>query len=63
MHYEKKQKQILKYERRHVEMRNEKLVYSTPSIKMTLVDEDILTFSPGEAVTFEPIDVTDKAAE
>lgn len=50
-------KKILKYERRHVEMKNEKLVYSTPSIKVELVEEDILTWSTGERVTFDEVTV------
>ena len=44
-------KYLLKW--RCVKMKNEKLVYSTPSIKVTLVDEDILTMSADETVTFE----------
>ena len=50
-------KKILKYERRHVEMKNEKLTYSTPSIKVELVEEDILTWSTGEKVTFDEVPV------
>jgi len=50
-------KKILKYERRHVEMKNEKLVYSTPSIKVELVEEDILTWSTSERVTFDEVTV------
>jgi len=50
-------KKILKYERRHVEMKNEKLVYSTPSIKVELVEEDILTWSTNEKVTFDEVTV------
>lgn len=37
-------------------MKNEKLVYSAPSIKVELVDEDILTLSnEGGEVTFEDV--------
>lgn len=50
-------KKILKYERRHIEMKNEKLVYSTPSIKVELVEEDILTWSTNEKVTFDEVTV------
>ena len=39
-------------------MKNEKLVYSTPSIKMSIVEEDILTWSPNsEGNTFEEVTV------
>ncbi|MBR4032481.1 MAG: hypothetical protein IKJ07_07085 [Clostridia bacterium] len=49
-------KKILKHERRHVEMKNEKLVYSAPSIKVELVEEDILTWSvEDEEVTFDEV--------
>lgn len=44
-------------------MKSEKLVYSAPSVKLSLVEEDILTWSPGEVNTFEEQPVTDKAAE
>lgn len=45
-------------------MRNEKLAYSTPSVKVSIIEEDILTWSPNsEGNTFEEMPVTDKAAE
>ena len=50
-----RRKEIFEYERRYAEMRNEKLVYSTPSIKLELVEEDILTWSVDENVTFEEV--------
>lgn len=53
-------KKILKYERRHVEMKNEKLTYSTPSIRVELVEEDILTWSTGEKVTFDEVTVQEE---
>lgn len=37
-------------------MKNEKLVYSAPSIKVELVEEDILTWSvEDEEVTFDEV--------
>ena len=36
-------------------MKKEKLVYSTPFVKVELVEEDILTLSVDENVTFEEV--------
>lgn len=36
-------------------MKKEKLVYSAPFVKVEFVDEDILTFSVDENVTFEEV--------
>ena len=41
-------------------MKNEKLVYSTPSIKVELVEEDILTWSTSERVTFDEVTVQEE---
>lgn len=60
MNHQTRTKKILKYERRHVEMKNEKLTYSTPSIRVELVEEDILTWSTNEKVTFDEVTVQEE---
>lgn len=41
-------------------MKNEKLTYSTPSIRVELVEEDILTWSTNEKVTFDEVTVQEE---